>query len=58
MELLAGAPDGSQVVTLTPRQLDYLARVLADDDAPEAVGLRLVLDLDDRVCAGQGLACS
>lgn len=45
--------EGSMSITLTPRQLDYLARVTEGDTSPVALGLRLILDLDERVFAGQ-----
>nr|WP_236072094.1 hypothetical protein [Streptomyces polyasparticus] len=45
--------EGSTNVTLTARQLDLLACVLDDEPGPVAAGLRLILDLDERVCPGQ-----
>ncbi|MGW1180231.1 hypothetical protein [Streptomyces drozdowiczii] len=42
-------PSGSQTVTLTPAQLDDLARKYAGDDSPLGQGMRLLLDLDDRL---------
>ncbi|NIY68121.1 hypothetical protein SMALB_6203 [Streptomyces malaysiensis] len=44
-------PSGSQTVTLTPAQLDDLARKYAGDDSPLGQGMRLLLDLDDRLDA-------
>lgn len=42
-------PSGSTTITLTPGQLDYLAAKLDGDESPVAQGLRLLLDLDDRL---------
>ncbi|MGW3658496.1 hypothetical protein ACWD6R_23615 [Streptomyces sp. NPDC005151] len=42
-------PSGSQTITLTPGQLDYLAAKLDGDEDPRAKGLRLLLDLDERL---------
>lgn len=42
-------PSGSTTITLTPSQLDYLAAKLDGDESPIAQGLRLLLDLDDRL---------
>lgn len=52
---LVGEPllDGCRRVALGPEQLDYLAGVVADDDHPVALGLTLILDLDERVIPGQ-----
>lgn len=42
-------PSGSQTVTLTPGQLDDLALKYEGDDSPIGRGLRLLLDLDERL---------
>ncbi|MEW1922185.1 hypothetical protein [Streptomyces sp. NPDC088360] len=42
-------PSGSQTVTLTPAQLDDMARKYADDDSPLGQGMRMLLDLDERL---------
>ncbi|MFJ3271073.1 hypothetical protein [Streptomyces sp. NPDC086776] len=52
---LVGEPllDGCRRVALGPDQLDFLAVTLKDDEHPVAAGLTLILDLDERVVAGQ-----
>lgn len=51
-EYQAGA--GSRAVTLSAPQLALLEHLLAGVEGPVADSLRLVLDFDDHVCAGQG----
>ncbi|WP_369042316.1 hypothetical protein [Streptomyces sp. Midd1] len=42
-------PSGSRSVVLTPAQLDDLALKYQGDDSPLGRGLRLLLDLDERL---------
>ena len=42
-------PSGSRSVVLTPAQLDDLAQKYRDDDTPLGRGIRLLLDLDERL---------
>lgn len=42
-------PSGSRAVVLTPAQLDDLALKYRDDDTPLGRGIRLLLDLDERL---------
>jgi hypothetical protein len=42
-------PSGSRSVVLTPAQLDDLALKYKDDDTPLGQGIRLLLDLDERL---------
>lgn len=48
----AGGED-SRTITVTPRQRLLLAEVLHGVSGPEAESLRLLLDLDDLISAGQ-----
>lgn len=42
-------PSGSRAVVFTPAQLDDLALKYRDDDSPLGQGIRLLLDLDERL---------
>lgn len=55
---LIGEPvgGGRRRVALGPTQLDFLARLVQGDEHPMAVGLDLILDLEERIVAGQGPA--